>query len=655
MSVKEFDLKKIAHVSKIKGVWQLMSGYKRIYFAAVAAVAVATFARTGVYFLLAFFVDNVLEQQPIREGSLLPAERLNAIVRNNDILDILPWLSAAFVLMAVVQGLFTYWSGRWAAWTAETLARKVRDYLYDHLQRLSFTYHDQTQTGELISRVTSDVDSIRMFYAEQAIGIGRILFLFVINFTGIYLLSPYLAFMSTIAVPIVIVMSIFFFKEVGKAFEIFQEQESRLSNRFQEHVSGVRVVKAFARQSYETDRFETENTAKFNVGIKFGLLHGTFWPVTDIICGAQMIFGFYLGARMAIAGDISVGTYLAFAQMILLIIWPIRNIGRLVTQMSTAVVSFGRVQDIIAQDREPLLQGDHQPDGKIRGSIKFDNVSFGYESSLSADAVDKANTVGAMARQKADKSLKPNEQLPVLHNVSFEADAGQVVALLGATGSGKTTLVNLLDRFYSYDDGLITIDDVPLQNYQREYLRKQIGIVMQEPFLFSGSIKDNIMYGASHAVTDEEVFAAAKAAAVHDVILSFPRGYETKVGERGVTLSGGQKQRVTLARTLLRNPSILILDDATSSVDTETESEIREALNNLMANRTTFIIAHRIQSVMIADLILVLDDGRIVQRGTHEELVNQDGIYQQVYNLQAKIEDDLQQELDTLDAKVTGD
>lgn len=646
MQVNEFDLKNIAHSSKLKGVWQLMAGYRKLYFGAIAAIAIATFARTGVYFLLAFFIDNVLEQQPIREGSMLPAEWLNGIVRRNEINEILPWIAILFVTMAVIQGVFTYLSGRWAAWTAETVARKVRDYLYDHLQRLSFTYHDQTQTGELISRVTSDVDAIRLFYAEQAIGIGRIVFLFVINFIGIYLLSPYLAWMSTIVVPIIVIMSIFFFREVGKVYEQFQQQESRLSNRFQEHVSGVRVVKAFARQDYESERFEIENVAKFRMGIKFGYLHGTFWPITDIMCGIQMIFGFYIGAVMAINGEISLGTYLAYAQMILLIIWPIRNVGRLITQMSTAVVSFGRVQDIIAQDREPLLQGNHRVDGNLKGAVRFDNVSFGYEGAIANSAVQSANTVGALARQTDAEKLTKNEHLPVLHNISFAVEPGQTVALLGATGSGKTTLVNLIDRFYEYDDGLITIDGEPLQNYQREYLRKQIGIVLQEPFLFSRSIKDNITYGVSRAVTDEEVFAAAKAAAVHDVILSFPRGYETMVGERGVTLSGGQKQRLTLARTLLRDPAILILDDATSSVDTETESQIREALNQLMTNRTTFIIAHRIQSVMIADLILVLDDGRIVQRGTHDELVNQEGIYQQVYTLQAKIEDELQQELD---------
>jgi ATP-binding cassette subfamily B protein len=234
---------------------------------------------------------------------------------------------------------------------------------------------------------------------------------------------------------------------------------------------------------------------------------------------------------------------------------------------------------------------------------------------------------------------------PVLHDIDFEAKPGQVVALLGATGSGKTTLVNLLPRFYEYTNGRITLDDVELKEYPRSFLRQQIGVVQQEPFLFSRSIRDNITYGVGRKVTDEELFAAARAAAVHEVIESFPDGYKTMVGERGVTLSGGQKQRVTLARTLLKNPRILILDDATSSVDTETEAEIREALNNLMAERTTFVIAHRIQSVMTADLILVLENGRIVQRGTHQELVNQPGIYRRTYDVQARIEEELEDEL----------
>jgi ATP-binding cassette subfamily B protein len=279
-------------------------------------------------------------------------------------------------------------------------------------------------------------------------------------------------------------------------------------------------------------------------------------------------------------------------------------------------VSYSRIATVFAEEREPLDDGTFTPSGPTLGAIEFKNVTFSYDG-------------------------KQN----VLENISFQCAPGQRVALLGSTGSGKTSLVNLLPRFYEYTSGSILLDGVELNQYSRSFLRRQIGLVEQEPFLFSRSIRDNITYGVGREVTDEEVFAAAKAAAVHDVILTFPKGYDTLVGERGVTLSGGQKQRTALARTLLKNPRILILDDATSSVDTETESEIREALKGLMENRTTFIIAHRIQSVMLADLILVMDKGRVVQRGTHEELLAQDGIYRAIYNLQSRIEDELQKEI----------
>ena len=286
------------------------------------------------------------------------------------------------------------------------------------------------------------------------------------------------------------------------------------------------------------------------------------------------------------------------------LIWPMRNLGRLVVQTSTGLVSHERLMEIVRQEREPLTDGKIHPNGPVEGKIIFENVSFQYEDGN-------------------------NE---VLKNISFQCQPGQAIALLGSTGSGKTSLVNLLPRFHEYTEGHILLDDVELKDYSREYLRQQIGIVEQEPFLFSRSVRENIMYGVGRNIPQEEIEKAAKAAAVHDVILTFPEGYNTLVGEKGVTLSGGQKQRVAVARTLLKNPRILILDDSTSSVDTETEAEIRSALNHLMENRTTFIIAHRIQSVMNADLILVMDKGEIVQMGRHDELVTQDGMYRQIYD-----------------------
>jgi ATP-binding cassette subfamily B protein len=288
-------------------------------------------------------------------------------------------------------------------------------------------------------------------------------------------------------------------------------------------------------------------------------------------------------------------------------------LGRIIVQASTGMVSFGRVVEIIKENREPVDLGTYTPEGRVQGKVAFDHVSFRYDG----------------------------EDGQVLDDISFSVEPGQAVALLGSTGSGKTSLVNLLPRFYEVTEGKLTLDGVELKEYPRTILRQQIGIVEQEPFLFSRTIRENITYGVGRQVHDQEVEEAARAAAIHDVIQSFPKGYDTLVGEKGVTLSGGQKQRVAIARTLLKDPRVLILDDATSSVDTETEGEIRAALGRLMQGRTTFIIAHRIQSVMNADLILVLDGGKIVQRGTHEALMAQDGIYRQIYDVQARIEDDL--------------
>jgi ATP-binding cassette subfamily B protein len=321
---------------------------------------------------------------------------------------------------------------------------------------------------------------------------------------------------------------------------------------------------------------------------------------------------------MAINGEITVGMYVAYTGLVVWLIWPIRNLGRLIVSSSTGMVSYTRLMDVITKEREPLDDGKVHPKGAVKGDIEFENVSFIYSD--------------------GEKSA--------LKNISFHVQPGQAIALLGSTGSGKTSLVNLLPRFHDYTGGRILLDGVELTDYSRSYLRRQIGIVEQEPFLFSRTIKENISYGIGRDVSQDEIERAAKAAAVHDVILTFPDGYNTLVGEKGVTLSGGQKQRVTIARTLLKNPRILILDDSTSSVDTETEAEIREALHDLMENRTTFIIAHRIQSVMAADLILVLDKGEVIQMGTHEKLVSQmDGMYRRIYDIQTRIDEELENEI----------
>jgi ATP-binding cassette subfamily B protein len=431
-------------------------------------------------------------------------------------------------------------------------------------------------------------------------------------------LNVRLAWFSIIVIPVILVVSVWFFKKVTKRYEEYQEQEAVLSTTLQENLTGVRVVKAFARQDYEKGKFEGDNWEKFQRGRRLLQMHSLFWPLSDIACGLQMLGGFVFAATLAINGQITIGTYLAYAGLVVWLIWPMRNLGRLIVQTSTGLVSYSRLMEIVKQEREPLTDGKIRPAGPVRGELVFENISFAYEDS---------------------------PEMPVLEDISFRCEPGQAIALLGSTGSGKTSLVNLLPRFYDYTGGSLKLDGVELKDYSREYLRGQIGIVEQEPFLFSRSIRENITYGVGRQVPPDEIEAAAKAAAVHEVILSFPDGYNTLVGEKGVTLSGGQKQRVAVARTLLKNPRILILDDSTSSVDTETEAEIREALNRLMQNRTTFIIAHRIQSVMNADLILVLDKGRIVQQGTHDELLGRDGMYRQIFEIQTRIDEELDQEI----------
>ncbi len=597
-----FDFRKTLQKNRLKGLWQIMADYRLAYVGATASLAISALCKTMAFLLLRYFADKVLIQKHYI-GSLT---------------ETFIWIGLGFIGLATLEGGSAFLSGRLAAYTAEGITRRLRDFLFDHIQRLSFSYHATTPSGDLIERVTSDVDTLRRFFSEQAIGVGRIVLLFLVNWIAILNLNARLGWLSIIAIPFMLLVSIWFFRRVTKAFEAYQGQEAVLSTTLQENLTGVRVVKAFGRQEYEKGKFEKDNWAKFLKGKFLLLMHSMFWPLSDIVLGAQMLFGFVLSALMVIRGEITLGTYLAYVGLVVWLIFPIRNLGRTIVQTSTGMVSYGRLMEIVKQAREPLFDGKVQPEGPVRGDLVFENVSFQYSDG------------------KSD----------VLKNVSFHAKPGQAIALLGSTGSGKTSLVNLLPRFHEYTSGGILLDGVELKDYSRAYLRKQIGIVEQEPFLFSRSIRDNITYGVGRDVSQDEVERAARAAAIHNVILSFPDGYKTIVGEKGVTLSGGQKQRVAIARTLLKNPRILILDDSTSSVDTETEAEIRSELNELMQDRTTFIIAHRIQSVMIADLILVLDKGDVIQMGTHKELVTQtSGMYRRIYDIQTRIDEELEMEI----------
>ncbi len=599
-SYKTIDINKVISGKKASSLWHLMSGFHLHYLVANLFTGLAALARTFIYLYLGGFVDRILEQGVVGTDLIVSALSFGGLI--------------------TLQALSSFMSSWMATFTAENSTRRLRDYLFDHIQRLPYSYHSEAKTGDLLERATSDVDTIRRFFADQAIGIGRIVMIFIISFVAISQISLRLALISIIIIPIILVVSMFFFKALSKAYEAYQEQGAKISTDLQENLSGVRVVKAFARQDYEIEKFDKDNKEKFRLGKKFIRMHSLFWPLTDIVCSAQTIASSFIGATMVFDNIMTLGQYLSFVGLLGWLIWPIRNLGRLIIATSQTFVSLGRISTILKADEEDMTSATYQPEGNIQGQVKFDDVCFAYEK----DQV-------------------------VLEDVSFSCEAGEVVALLGSTGSGKTSLVNLLPRFYDVTCGQILLDGVNINEYSRQFLRSQIGIVEQEPFLFSTSIRGNITYGVHREVSEEEIVMAAKEAAIHDVILDFKNGYDTMVGERGVTLSGGQKQRLAIARTLLINPRILIMDDSTSSVDMETEVQIRTALEKLMMNRTTFIIAHRIQSIMNADQILVFDQGKIVQKGVHAELVNQPGIYQDIYEIQARIDSALQEEIERVD------
>ncbi|MGC9393369.1 MAG: ABC transporter ATP-binding protein [Anaerolineae bacterium] len=614
------------HKNRVAGLWHVMAGFRWLYAGAMLAIVLGAFMRVYYYRVVQYVIDTVVGEGQNSQN--------------------LPWLALSFVGLAILEGTFAYLRGVWSAKTAEGIVLRLRDYLYDHMQRLTFAFHDYAKTGELIQRSTSDVDAMRRFYADQALGVGRIVALFVVNLTMLLRMNTRIGLLSIVVMPFIVAMSYWFFGRVSKAYNRYQEQEARLSTVLQENLTGVRVVKAFARQSYEIDKFDRENRERYRLGKKLLIMHSLYWPLSDILCAGQTILVMTVSALMAVRGEITVGTYIAVMGMLTWIIWPMRNLGRLIVQVSTGLVSYRRVADVIEQDREDIVAGSVPLDAQIRGAIAFEDVSFAYEPMVVLqDEEDKKKSEARIrdAGPEKDEALKPVE---VLHDISFRCAPGDVVALLGSTGSGKTSIINLLLRFYDYQEGSLKLDGVELTEYPRSLLRRNIGIVEQEPFLFSRSIRDNIAYGADREVSQEEIERAAQAAAIHDIILTFPEGYDTIVGEKGVTLSGGQRQRVAIARALLKDPRILVLDDATSSVDTETEEQIQQALDVLIPGRTTFVVAHRIQTVMNADLILVLDKGRIVQSGTHADLIQQPGLYHDIYEIQSRIEVEVAEEVE---------
>ena len=517
-------------------------------------------------------------------------------------MNLIIWMALAMTLFAVLRSVFTFLQGMLMVRTAEGLAYDMRNQLYAKIQSLSFSYHDRSQTGQLMTRATSDVDMVQRFIGQgllMVVGVvlmmtGSLVFLFITNWQ--------LSLVMLIIVPVTFAILGTMAGRIRPLFKVVQERLANLNTVLQESLVGIRVVKAFVREPYEGQRYAAANQELYDINIKIARTMALIFPMVFFIANIATLAVYWLGGSQVIRGDLTLGEMLSFASYMMMAFFPMLMVTMIVTMLSQAGASAERIFEVFDAQSEVVESPDATVLPQVQGRVVFQDVSFRY--------------------------FEHGDQ--VLDRVSFEAQPGQVVALLGATGSGKSTIINLIPRFYDVTAGQVMIDDTDIRDVTIESLRSQIGIVFQETTLFAGTITENIAFGRPGASMDE-IVAAAQAAEAHDFITAFPDGYDTAVGERGVTLSGGQKQRVAIARALLLDPRILILDDSTSSVDLETEYRIQKALERLMQGRTSFVIAQRIATVLNADQILVLDEGNIAAQGVHEELMKDSEIYAEIY------------------------
>ncbi len=519
-------------------------------------------------------------------------------------------VAAALLAAALVRGAFGYGQTYLGEWLSQRVAYDIRNQIYDRLQRLSYAYHDQQQTGQLMSRATQDVEAVRWF-----ISMGTLRGLFVLLLmVGVLILMFISSWQLTLVVwaflPFIIWRSTVMALTLRPIWTRIQEGQARRATVLQEALTGARVVKAFGREEFEQEKFGREAEILFNDSYQSGRVQAINGPAMSGVWLAATAATLLVGGRQIVNGDLAIGELTAFLLYLQILQMPVRSLGWIIMITSRAQSAGQRIFDIIDAESAVKEKANAVEFTNVKGLVRFEGVSFSY------DAVS-----------------------PVLREVDIEARPGQVVALMGPTGSGKTTVVNLMPRFYDVTSGSISIDGVDIRDATLASLRHLIGTVQQDVFLFSATMRDNIAYGATGA-TQEQVEEAAKAAHIHDFIIGMPDGYDTWVGERGITLSGGQKQRIAIARTLLMDPRILILDDSTASVDTQTEYLIQQTLAKLMEGRTTFVIAQRLRTVKSADQILVLQDGRIVERGKHNELLRKDGIYRQIYDLELRDQED---------------
>ncbi len=599
--------------TRLRQTNEILKGHRLTFALSIFCMSAAAFFGFISPLIIRYVIDSVIEGKA-------PGFPFNVFIfssQKDSLGESLFTAGALLVGVTFLQGVFTLLKGALSSRSSEGATRDLRNRLYNHIQHLPFSYHTQVKTGDLIQRCTSDVETIRRFFSVQFIEIGRAIIMLCLVIPIMIKLNAAMTFYSMLIIPFIFAFSVFFFIRVKKAFKKSDESEGRLSAMLQENLTGIRVVRAFARQDFEMKKFDLKNKDFRDLTYKLIILLSLYWSSSDFLCLAQIALITVIGVKMALAGNLSIGTLVVFLSYENLLLWPVRQMGRIITDMGKTFVSVERVNEILSEKTEYRLyeRGSVIPESRllkgfnIKGKIQFRDVWYFF----------------------------PNTTEPALKGINLTVREGQTAALMGPTGSGKTALVSVLPRLNEYSKGSVLIDDVELNTIDPHFIRKNIGIVLQEPFLFSKTIKENLMMGKKIS-SEDEIQTVSEISAVHDSILSFEKGYDTLVGEKGVTLSGGQKQRIAIARTLLKDPPLLIFDDSFSSLDSETDIRIRNALRKREGRRTTILISHRISSISHADVIFVMENGEITQSGDHESLIREEGLYKRIWGIQSEFE-----------------
>lgn len=597
--------------TKVSLVLAFLKGNIRYFIISILAAMVVTGLDMISPQLIRTTVDSVLGSEPLELPGFF-MEKLDAIGGVAYLRTHIWVIGIAIVVLALFSAGFRYINMRFNVMGAEGLVRSMRNKLFAHIQRLPFSWHMKNQTGDIIQRCTSDVDMIKNFISEQMTSVFRIVILITMALFFMFSMNGKLALVALVFIPVIITYSSYFHSRIRKGFTACDENEGVLSTIAQENLTGVRVVRAFGREKYEKDKFEKQNNIYTDAWMHLCKFLALFWGAGDLFSGLQVMLIVILGAVFCVNGDMTAGEFIAFISYNSMLIWPVRHMGRMISEMSKAGVSIERIRYIMNSEDEKDKENAVTPD--MHGDIVFENVSFGYG------------------------------EIPVLENISFKIPQGTTFGILGSTGSGKSTLMYLLNRLYDLpaENGKITIGGVDVADMKGEWVRSHIGMVLQEPFLFSRTIAENIGI-TKKDMSLSEIRRAASIACVDEAISEFTNGYDTIVGERGVTLSGGQKQRTAIARMLTQNTPIMVFDDSLSAVDAGTDVRIRQELRKNLGDATVILIAHRVTTLMQADCIMVMDKGKIVEIGTHDQLMENGGIYRKIYDMQMSRDDETQE------------